>query len=528
MKRPLIPVHAVADEEHGLIGRERERARLHDFAAAVHDTVLSLDVDVTDDFLRCIDEIDAAALRQREIVGVDVLSDDLLVAARTVRNKASCGKLCRVQAAVGAESKRARPARVFPEDRDAARGVGFVDCVFCQIGKKDVAILVDCRACHRLVEAADLLPWLVAIDQRVHRAARAAASTGGRRRRRRLSATAGAAFTRRVRGRRQQFAMRNELREDAAPRAGLRLPDGDRLRIIAPEPSQRLGKHRRAVPVAVAVLAQFDAHVVAGELQRGGHSRILEIPAARVVDEILPAGLHEDADRPRLGAANQAGQAIRASEVAEAADPGDDAAKLIRTIPRGDEGADAAGADPGDGVIVRVLRKVIALADFGHELVDQEIREPRRQRVVLENALVSILRLVRKRRHHAGIHEDRDHRRDVAFRDQVVEDDRHAHVVAGVAAAVEENHVRDCAVAIVPGRYVNLIVVWRARKELSRREHVFGQRAGGDARLRLRVGGERVIERGWIAARRLLLNACRGRSAREPRYDPDQESATGN
>src|SRR5207249_11793849 len=112
--------------------------------------------------------------------------------------------------------------------------------------------------------------------------------------------------------------------------------------------SHRAGRRRRGVRVGRAVLAQFDADVVAGELQGGGHWRILERPAARVVDEILPAGLHEDAGRPRLGAANQAGQAIRASEVAEAADPGDDAAKLIRTIPRGDEGADAAGADPGD------------------------------------------------------------------------------------------------------------------------------------------------------------------------------------
>src|SRR5207253_11120623 len=158
----------------------------------------------------------------------------------------------------------------------------------------------------------------------------------------------------------------------------LRLSNTDRLRVVAPEPSQRVGQDRRAVAVAVAVFAELDLHVVAGELERGGHPRILEIPAAGVVHEILPSRLHEDADRPRLGAPDETRQTIGAAEVAEAADPRDHAAELVRTVPRGDERADAARADAGDAVVVRILREVVARADLGHDLLDQEIREARR------------------------------------------------------------------------------------------------------------------------------------------------------
>src|SRR5262249_51976405 len=150
-----------------------------------------------------------------------------------------------------------------------------------------------------------------------------------------------------------------QLCKDAASGTGRRFPDGDRLRIVAPQPAQRVGQNRRAVAIAVAVLAELDVDVVAGELQRRRHPRVLEIPAAGVVHQILASGLHVDADRPRLGPPDQTRQAIRAAEIAEASHPGDDAAELIGTIPRGDERADAAGAAAGDATIVRILRQVV-------------------------------------------------------------------------------------------------------------------------------------------------------------------------
>src|SRR5205823_10826734 len=122
---------------------------------------------------------------------------------------------------------------------------------------------------------------------------------------------------------RYDFAARHQLREDAPAGAGLWLAGGNRLRVIAPQPPQCVREDRRAVAVAVPVFAEVDLHVVAGELERGGHPRVLEIPAAGVVDEVLPPGLHEDANRPRLGPSNQSGQTIGAPEVVEAADPRD-------------------------------------------------------------------------------------------------------------------------------------------------------------------------------------------------------------
>src|SRR5262249_19606387 len=154
------------------------------------------------------------------------------------------------------------------------------------------------------------------------------------------------------------------LREDAAAGTGLRLCYRDRLWIVTPQPAQCVGQYRRAMAVAVAVLAEIDLGVVAGGFERGGPPPSLEGTAAGGVHEILPPGLHEDTNRPRLGAPDQPRQPIGASEVAEAADPRDHAAELIGTIPRRDEGADAARADTGDAVIVWIGGEPDASADL--------------------------------------------------------------------------------------------------------------------------------------------------------------------
>ena len=429
--------------------------------------------------MRRVDEVDGAAPGEREIVGLNILRDDLLVSAGSVRDDTLCRELRRVQPAVGAYTQRACPARVLLEHRHAPRSIRLVDRVARRIGEENVPVLVHCRTCGGGIGLADLLPELVSIDQRVDGAARPGPGAASRRRR------GGRWSRRRRRRRRHDLAARHELREDAAARAGLRLADRDRLRIFAPEPSQRVGQHRRAVAVAVTVFPQFDLHVVAGKFERGGHPGVFEVPAAGIVHQILTAGLHEDANGPRLRSPDQAREPIGAPEVAEAADPRNHTAELVGPVPRRDERADAAGADAGDAAIVRILREVVALADFGDELFDQEVREARRERVVLENPLVAVLGLVRSRGHHAGVDEDRDHRRHVALRDQIVEDDRHAHVVPRVPAAIQKDHERNRPARVVLRRHVHLIVVRRAGEEFSRRQDVARDRSLWSVRTRL-------------------------------------------
>src|SRR4051812_26430461 len=87
-------------------------------------------------------------------------------------------QLRRVQASVGAETKRARAASVLLEQRDGARGVRLVDPVARRIGKEDVALFVHRRVGGPLIALAHSLPRLVARDQRVDGAARTGAAAG--------------------------------------------------------------------------------------------------------------------------------------------------------------------------------------------------------------------------------------------------------------------------------------------------------------------------------------------------------------
>ena len=159
------------------------------------------------------------------------------------------------------------------------------------------------------------------------------------------------------------------------------------------------------------------------------------------------------------------------------------------------------------------------MATSGIELLDQEVGEPRRERVVLEDALVSILRLIGQRRHHAGIEEHRDHRRQRrAWRS-----DCRGRPARGRCRPRSRCHPGRSSTAtgrarIVLGRHVQLIVVRRAREKLSGREDVARHRAFGHARLRLRVGPERVVDRRQSAERR-LRRACGKPWSSEPDND---------
>src|SRR3954451_17127412 len=87
-------------------------------------------------------------------------------------------QLRRVQASVGAETKRARAASALLEQRDGPGGGRLVDPVARRIGNKDVALFVHRRAGRPLVALAHSLPRLVARDQRVDGAARTGTAAG--------------------------------------------------------------------------------------------------------------------------------------------------------------------------------------------------------------------------------------------------------------------------------------------------------------------------------------------------------------
>ena len=74
--------------------------------------------------------------------------------------------------------------------------------------------------------------------------------------------------------------------------------------------------------------------------------------------------------------------------------------------------------------------EVVGLADLGEDLVEQEPRVAVAHIVVLDAAVEARQRAFARRRHDAGVDEDADGDRHVAFVNQVVEDDRHAPVAA--------------------------------------------------------------------------------------------------
>ena len=209
---------------------------------------------------------------------------------------------------------------------------------------------------------------------------------------------------------------------------------------------------------------------------------------------IVVAVLQKDADGLRLGLANQRRQAVGAFHGHVRANEAEHAMKLVRAVPGGHQRAHRAGADAGNGVVVGVLREVVLARHFGNQLFQQEAREARAQRIVLEYALEAVLVVVGERGEHSRIDEDADQRRQLVLRDQVVEHHRNADVIAQRSTAIQENHERRGPRRVVIRRNVERIVVRRAGVELSGRQHQFGDdRALRNAGVRLRIGAQAVI-----------------------------------
>src|SRR5439155_13807595 len=90
------------------------------------------------------------------------------------------------------------------------------------------------------------------------------------------------------------------------------------------------------------------------------------------------------------GLADDAGVAVAAADVGEAADVAQHLAEQLGPLPGDGEGADAAGADAADRPAGGVLLQVDLLADLGEDLLFEEPGVLVRQRVVLEAPVLEV------------------------------------------------------------------------------------------------------------------------------------------
>ena len=279
------------------------------------------------------------------------------------------------------------------------------------------------------------------------------------------------------------------------------LPGHDGARVSAPQPAQRLRHDRRALFHVVAFLADHEFDVVARGLEGFVHHLVVDGPASGIKGAIGLGGNHvvvlavlqKDADRLRLGLADEGGQAVGAFHGDEGADEAEHAMKLIGTVPGGHERADGSGADAGECAVVGILREVVLFGDLGNQLLQEEARIAVAQGVVFEHALEAILRSIGSGGQRARVDEDADQGRQVATGDQVVEDHGHAHAVVERSAAIEEDHERRGPGGVVLGRNVDCIIVRRAGIKLAGFELEFCHGALGHSVPRLGIGTECVI-----------------------------------
>jgi len=114
------------------------------------------------------------------------------------------------------------------------------------------------------------------------------------------------------------------------------------------------------------------------------------------------------------------------------------------------------------------------------------------ERVVLKDALVAVLHLVREGWQHAGVDEDADDGRQFVAGDEVVQDHRDTDAIAERAAAIEKDHEGRGPGGIVLRGHVDAVGMRCAGIELAGRQVVVGDDAFGHAGVRLGIGTEGI------------------------------------
>src|ERR1051326_2417601 len=124
---------------------------------------------------------------------------------------------------------------------------------------------------------------------------------------------------------------------------------GDRPRIFAPEPAQRVGQNRRAVFAVVAFGANYQFVVVIG-IAQGGAKFVIAVDV-----DILQAVLEKNAQRLGLHFSYQRRINVVAAQVGKSTNEAEHAMEDVRPRPGSVERRVASGTRAGDGAIIGIV-----------------------------------------------------------------------------------------------------------------------------------------------------------------------------
>ena len=224
----------------------------------------------------------------------------------------------------------------------------------------------------------------------------------------------------------------------------------------------------------VAAGAEFEAVVVAGEVEGGRHLLVGERPTAEDDVGVRRTALQKHAQGFAGRTPDQVRVVVAAANGGERPAMADHAAERLRAVPSGVEGADAAARDAADGTSSGIGGEGPSdgFLGEGQHLFGKETRIVVRHRVVLDAALIPAVPLARRTLTGAGRDEDADERIEFSGGDQVVEYPGGSR--GTVAVEVERSVVEDDESGRIPvpfetGRRVDPHVSAGIRKHGTRR-----------------------------------------------------------
>src|SRR5438105_2915348 len=196
------------------------------------------------------------------------------------------------------------------------------------------------------------------------------------------------------------------------------------LGFASPEPAERIRQDRAAVVRVVAAVSENETEVVPTFREGGSYSQVGAEPVAlgSIPVEIASRRLQKYPQRFLRRVVDQLGVAVAAPDLGEAPEEAQDSPEPIRPRPRHGECAAPAATPAADGPPIGVVRDEVAALNVREDLPQQKRCVGIAERVVLRIPVLGL----------AGIDEDTDGHGHLASVDQVVEDDRNAHLTLGI------------------------------------------------------------------------------------------------